>query len=203
MALAGPDLAVRQELFDFIEAELQQRAGKPYPTIRKLRKSLHNQRVGEAIPAEYQLLAFASVIDQKLAAIATCFELPLQAGRDVCLMHRKPPTSSVYWERWNQLQAQLSGKFYGVMEAVDEALKSTPRASSLVENLNSRLRNYFFLRRSLGDSYLSLLQFFCNHRCFLRSRVPERVGKSPKQLLTGQPHPHWLELLGFERFQRA
>ena len=195
LALAGPDLAVRQELFDFIEAELQQREGKQYPTIRKLRKALHNQRD--------QLLAFAGVLDQKLAAIATSFELPLQAVRDVCLLHRKPNTSNAYWERWTQLHSELSRKFYGVMEAVDEALKQTPRASSMVENLNSRLRNYFFLRRSLGDSYLSLLLFFCNHRCFLRSRVPERVGKSPKQLLTGQPHPHWLELLGFERFQRA
>ena len=195
LALAGPDLAVRQELFDFIETELQQRAGKQYPTIRKLRKALHNQRD--------QLLAFAGVLDQKLAAIATSFELPLQAVRDVCLLHRKPPTSNAYWERWNQLHGKLSVKFHGLMAAVDEALKTTPRASSMVENLNSRLRNYFFLRRSLGDSYLSLLQFYCNHRCFSRSRVPERVGKSPKQLLTGQPHPHWLELLGFKRFQQA
>ena len=195
LALAGSDLAERQELFDFIEAELKQRAGKQYPSIRKLRKALHNQRD--------QLLAFAGVLDQKLAAIAASFELPLQAVRDVCLLHRKPTTSNAYWERWNQLHGQLSSKFYGMMEAVGDALKQTPRASSMVENLNSRLRNYFFLRRSFGDSYLSLLQFFCNHRCFLRSRVPERVGKSPKQLLTGQPHPHRLELLGFERFQRA
>ncbi|MGF1523878.1 MAG: hypothetical protein ACFBSF_16290, partial [Leptolyngbyaceae cyanobacterium] len=55
------------------------------------------------------------------------------------------------------------------------------------ENLNSRLRNYFFLRRRLGDAYLGWLQFFLNHRCFMRSQVPERVGKSPKELLTGQP----------------
>ena len=195
LALAGPDLAERQELFDFIEAELQQRAGKQYPTIRKLRTALHNQRD--------RLLAFAGVLDQKLVEIAVRFELPLQAVRDVCLLHRKHNTSNAYWERWNQLHRQLSSKFYSVIEAVDEALKQTPRASSMVENLNSRLRNYFFLRRSLGDSYLSLLQFFCNHRCFLRSRVPERVGKSPNQLLTGQPHSHWLELLGFKRFQRA
>ena len=195
LALAGPALNVRQELFDFIAAELQQRAGKQYPTIRKLRKALHNQRD--------QLLAFAGVLDQKLAAIADDFDLPLQAVRDVCLLHRKPPTSDAYWERWNQLHSKLSSQFYGLMTAVSEALKQTPRASSLVENLNSRLRNYFFLRRSLGDSYLSLLQFFLNHRQFLRSRVSERVGKSPKQLLTGQPHPHWLELLGFKRFQRA
>ncbi|NER00037.1 MAG: hypothetical protein F6K30_25615 [Cyanothece sp. SIO2G6] len=83
-----------------------------------------------------------------------------------------------------------------------EALNQTPRASSLVENLNSRLRNYFFLRRSLGDHYLALLQFFLNHRCFMRSKVAARVGKSPTELMTGQQHPHWLELLGFTRFQR-
>ena len=195
LALAGPPLAVRQELFDFIVSELQQREDERYPAIRKLRKALRNQRD--------QLLAFAGVLDQKLADIAKDFELPLQAIRDVCRLHRQHKTSNTYWERWNQLHSQLSGKFHGLMEAVGEALKQTPRASSMVENLNSRLRNYFFLRRSLGDSYLSLLQFFCNHRCFIRSRVPARVGKSPKQLLTGQPHPHWLELLGFERFQRA
>ena len=195
MALAGPDLVVRQELFDFIVSELKQRAGKQYPTIRKLRKALHNQRD--------QLLAFAAVLDQKLAAIATRYELPLEAVRDVCLLHRKHPTSNAYWQRWNQLHSQLSSQFYDVREAVAEALKQTPRASSMVENLNSRLRNYFFLRRSLGDSYLSLLQYFLNHRCFIRSQVPERVGKSPKQLLTGEAHPHWLELLGFKRFQRA
>ena len=195
IALAGPPLAVRQELFDFIVSELHQREDERYPAIRKLRKALRNQRE--------QLLAFAGVIDQKLAGIAECFKLPLQAVRDVCLLHRKHETSNAYWERWNQLYSQLSGKFYGVMKAVEKALEETPRASSMVENLNSRLRNYFFLRRSLGDDYLSLLQFFLNHRQFMRSLKPERVGKSPKQLLTGEAHPHWLELLGFKRFQRA
>lgn len=89
------------------------------------------------------------------------------------------------------------------MKAVDEALQQTPRARSLVENLNSRLRNYFFLRRSLGDNYLSLLQLFLSNRRFMRSLKPERVGKSPRELLTREAHPHWLKLLGFNRFQRA
>ena len=74
--------------------------------------------------------------------------------------------------------------------------RRTVRASSVVENLNSRLRNYFFLRRHLGPDYLHLLQFFLNHRRFLRSEHPERVDHSPAELLTGQPHAHWLELLG-------
>ena len=97
----------------------------------------------------------------------------------------------------------MADKFHGVVAAVVEAMKHIPRASSMVENLNSRLRTYFTLRRQLGIPYLGLLQFFLNHRTFARSRCPERVGKSPAQLLTGKAHPHWLELLGFTRFQRA
>ncbi|MEL7086783.1 MAG: transposase, partial [Cyanobacteria bacterium J06597_1] len=193
--LAGPSLEIRQELFDFIATELQKLECKQHPAIRKLRKALRKQRD--------DLLAFAGVLDRKLTAIARSFNLPLQTVREVCLLFRKRPTSNPYWERWNQLQAQLSGQFHAVMEAVAEALKQTPRASSLVENLNSRLRNYFFLRRSLNDSYLSLLQFFLNHRRFMRSHVPERIGKSPRELLTGDAHTHWLEMLGFQRFQRA
>ncbi|MGI8932500.1 MAG: hypothetical protein ACR2FS_00350 [Phormidesmis sp.] len=158
LALAGPSLSVRQELFGFIACELQQREGKQYPTIRKLSKALHNQRD--------QLLTFAGVLDQKLEAIAQRFELPFRAVRDVCLLHRKHRTSNAYWERWNQLYRRLSSKFYGLMEAVSEALKTTPRASSMVENLNSRLRNFFFLRRSPGDAYLSLLQFFLEPSLF-------------------------------------
>jgi hypothetical protein len=91
----------------------------------------------------------------------------------------------------------MGAKCHAVFEAVLQAMAQTPRCSSMVENLNSRLRNYFTLRRQLGGEYLGLLQFFLNHRTFLRSRVAERVGKSPKQLMTGQAHPHWLTLLGF------
>ena len=65
-----------------------------------------------------------------------------------------------------------------------------------------RLRSYFFLRRQLGKDYLTLLQFFLNHRRYLRSDDPSRVGKSPAELLTGEPHAHWLELLGYTRFSR-
>jgi hypothetical protein len=81
-------------------------------------------------------------------------------------------------------------------------MADTPRSSSVVENLNSRLRNYFFLRREIGNGYLDLLRFFLNHHRFLRSECPGRVGKSPAELLSGRSHAHWLELLGFRRFLR-
>ena len=41
-----------------------------------------------------------------------------------------------------------------------------------------------------------------NHRLFVRSEHRERVGKSPKELLTGQRHAHWLVLLGYTPFTR-
>jgi hypothetical protein len=83
-----------------------------------------------------------------------------------------------------------------------EVARQTVRASSLVENLTSRLCNYSFLRRHLGPDYLALLQFLLNHRRFVRSQRPERVGKSPAELLSGTRHPHWLQMLGYVRFSR-
>jgi hypothetical protein len=49
---------------------------------------------------------------------------------------------------------------------------------------------------------LALLQFYFNHRRFDRSECPQRAGKSPAELLTGQTHPHWLALLGYQPFSQ-
>jgi len=72
----------------------------------------------------------------------------------------------------------LGKNSHDVLEAVVNAMDEIHRCSSLVENLNGRLRNYFFLRRNLGQGYLDLLRFFLNHRVFMRSEQPERIGKS-------------------------
>jgi hypothetical protein len=195
LSLAGAEWSSRIELMNFIIEELELREDQAHKGIKALRVALSNQKS--------DLLAFAQVLDQKLANIAHKFQISLSKVRQVCLLMKKSLSTNVYWQRWNQLYQQLSEKFLPVTEAVESAMKSTPRASSLVENLNSRLRNYFFLRKHLNSDYLDLLRFFLNHRTFIESRVPERVGKSPTELMTGETHPHWLELLGFELFQRV
>ncbi len=73
----------------------------------------------------------------------------------------------------------------------------------MIKALTDRLRNYFTLRRELGSEYLEFLQFFLNHRRFMRSKYTERVGKSPAELLIGEKHKHWLEMLGFKLFKQA
>lgn len=195
LSLAGPVWSERMELMNFIIEELQFRESKANKGIKSLRIALSNQKA--------DLLAFAEVLDQKLADIAQRFKIPLEQVREVCLLMKKSLPTNRYWQKWNHLYKRLSDKFLSVKEAVESAMKSTPRASSLVENLNSRLRNYFFLRKQLGSGYLDLLKFFLNHRTFRSSRVTERKGKSPTELMTGKKHPHWLSLLGFELFQRA
>ena len=193
LALAGPDLATRQMLFDFIVDELTRCEPEDARRIRPLRVALQNQRD--------DLLAFAGVLDGKLAAIAHAQGIAEPLVREACVLHRLPSTSCAYWQRWNRLRTTLGTKFHPLFEAVSRTMAQTPRSSSLVENLNSRLRTYFTLRRHLGGSYLSLLQFFLNHRRFTRSRRVERHGKSPLELMTGQGHPHRLTLLGLGPLQ--
>jgi hypothetical protein len=195
LSLAGPERAARQELFDFIVDELHQREPEDPSRIGTMRVALQNQRD--------DLLAFVGVLDDKLAAIARAAAVPDYLVRATCLLHRKPDTSGAFWQGWNRLHAAMGRKFYGVWSAVSQAMQSTPRSSSLVENLNSRLRNCLTLRRHLNGSraWLGLLQFFFNHRRFMRSRCSERLGKSPREAMTGQDHPHWLTLLGLGPLQ--
>jgi hypothetical protein len=62
LALAGPAQAIRQALFDFIVEELAQREPRDARRIHPVRVALQNQRD--------DLLAFAGVLDDKLADIA-------------------------------------------------------------------------------------------------------------------------------------
>jgi len=193
LALAGPVLATRRVLFDLIVEELARRELGDARRIRPVRVALQNQRD--------TLLAFAGVLDAKLADIAQAHAIAKPLVREECLLHRLPSTSSAYWQGWNRLRATIGSKFQPLFDAVSHAMAQTPRSSSLVENLNSRLRTYFTLRRHLGNSYLDLLRFFLNHRRFMRSRRAERQGRSPRELMTGQGHPHWLTLLGLGSLQ--
>src|SRR4051794_32117404 len=89
LALAGPDLATRRELFDFIVAELMAREPEDPRRIRPVRVALQNQRD--------DLLAFAGVLDAELASIARAHAVPEPLVREACLLHRLPTTSPVYW----------------------------------------------------------------------------------------------------------
>ena len=168
--------------------------------LRPVRRTLVNQR---DTLLRYRSMAFATRLDQALDTLAQRFAVPVFRLRQVLALQERAPITPAYWSQVAALQHSLHGQFYAIDQALLELRHRLHRASSLVENLNSRLRNYFFLRLQIGPQYLDLLRFFLNHSPFPRSQHPERVGKTPAELLTGQAHPHWLELLGFARFQRS
>lgn len=194
LSLAGGDYGTRCELYDFVVAELRVREPLCPHRIAPIISALTKQR-GD-------LLAFAAQLDQDLAGLAGEFQLPVATLREVFNNEVLDLDNPRRWPQEAVLRERLGSRFFAVSTAVTELAENTVRASSVIENLNSRLRTYFFLRRQLGPDYLALLQFYLNHRRFLRSERPERVGKSPAELLTGQPHPHWLEMLGHTRFSR-
>lgn len=194
LAVAGPDAASRRELYDFIVAELRQRVPLCRHRLQPVCRLLANHRE--------EMLAFAVNLDQDLAALAQNFEVSETLVRQFFNLQAIDPCKPQRWQGDAVLRQRLGARYYPLRQALQQLARATVRASSVIENLNSRLRNYFFLRRHIGGDYLALLQFFLNHRRFLRSEHAERVGKSPTELLTGQAHPHWLEMLGYTRFSR-
>jgi hypothetical protein len=193
-AVSGLAYADRCALFDFILAEL------------KARESLCPHRLGPVYTLlknhRDQLVAFAAQLDQDLANLAADFQVPVTLVRELLDLEALDQRQPRRWQKEAALRQQLRHRFYPLQQAVHDLAEHVVRASSVIENINSRLRNYFFLRRQLGSDYLVLLQFFLNHRRFLRSEHRDRVNKSPAELLTGQTHPHWLEMLGYTRFSQ-
>lgn len=193
-AVSALPYADRCALFDFILSEFQAREPLCPHRLGPVCTLLKNHRD--------QLLAFADQLDDDLTNLAADFQVPVTVVRqllDVQALDERQPRR---WQQEATLRQQLGRRFFYLQKAVHDLAAHVVRASSVIENLNSRLRSYFFLRRQLGSDYLVLLQFFLNHRRFLRSEHAQRVDKSPAELLTGNTHPHWLEMLGYQRFSQ-
>ncbi len=195
LAVAGPCVDERRRLYDFLVDELRRREGQCPHRLQPIRVLLEQRRE--------ELLLFAEEVDIDIRSLAAAAKAPEEVVRELVAVQELPPASGARWRRDQVLRARLGDHYHGLSGRVEQLREGVVRASSLVENLNSRLRNYFFLRREIGGGYLELLRFFLNHHRFLRSERPSRAGRSPAELLSGQGHGHWLELLGYTRYQRA
>jgi hypothetical protein len=190
LALVGPDLQGRRELYDFIVEQLKEREHLAPHRLGPVRGLLENQRDN--------LLAFVRRIDKGLEEIAQSFQVNPEIVRSLYELQALADDDLRRYQREAQLRKRLRQGFYPIDQAIKSLLKKTVRASSVVENFNSRLRDYFFLRHTIGPDYLDLLRFYENHHRFQRSERPERRGRSPAEILSGRSLPHWLEQLGFQ-----
>jgi hypothetical protein len=100
------------------------------------------------------------------------------------------------------LESLIGEKYDEIENAVLDILEKTHRCSSMVENLRSRLRPYLNERKFISQKTLGLLQFYLNHRPFMRSKHERLVNKTPAEAVTGKSHQPWLEMLGLAGAKR-
>ena len=100
------------------------------------------------------------------------------------------------------MESLIGEKSDEIEDAVLAILEKTHRCSSMVENLHSRLRPYLAEQKTVTQKIIGLLQFYLNHKPFMRSQHERLKNKTPAEAMTGKPHLPWLEMLGFACFKR-
>jgi hypothetical protein len=189
LQLAGHPPKIRAELYDFIVTEMMAIAIKHPHRIDDIITSLNNQR--EA------LLDVANALNMKFEQLATQHKVPIETIWDVCFSARYCIDSVKYHEASCKLESLLGLKYEEIENDVLHILETTHRCSSMIENFNSRLRPYLDERKFMSKKSLGLIQFFLNHKPFVRSKHERLVNKTPAEALTGKAHKPWLEMLGF------
>ena len=152
------------------------------------------KKIRERLP---QMLSFLQRMEESFGIAAQKKGVPPEAFH---IMYRQKAfcTSSCECSQMEYRLGELLGNSYAsTREEFCRVLDHTKRASSLVENLNSRIRVYMNLKRMVPEKYFILLKVYFNTRKYHRSRIAERIGKSPLELMTGKEYPEFLEALGY------
>ncbi len=144
-----------------------------------------------------QVLSFLKRMEVALRKASERTGIPIQAFQ---LFYQKKSCAPLSWESSRieyALGELLCNGYADAKAAFEQVLSTIKRASSLVENLNGRIRPFMDLKRVIPDRFFALLKVYFNTKRYRRSRIPERVGKSPIELLTGKPCAEFLETLGY------
>lgn len=148
-------------------------------------------------------LRFSDALAEKFDVLSHNFSVSVDTLWAMCKLQRCDSNGDQYFSQSLPLQDELEDHFDDVEDAVVEALETTERTSSMIKNPNGCVRTHIRNRQEIGFCFLDLLRCFMNHNPIVRSSKTVRKGKSPAEVLSGKTHPHWLELMGYERFKRA
>ena len=194
LQLAGHEPETRTILYDFIVAEMTALAKLHPHRISSIVTSLTTQRDA--------LLDVAHTLSMELSKLADKYQQPTGLLWRICYAMRYSMDSNTYHEKTSELEALVGSQYDALEDEVLTLLENTHRCSSMVENFNSRLRPYLDEQKLITQKILSLIQFYLNHKPFMRSKHERLKKKTPAEALTGKDHPHWLKLIGFSPFQR-
>lgn len=189
LQLAGYPPQDRATMYDFILFEMEKLMIHHPHRIKEIVASLYAQR--------HALLDVANTLNDKFSEIAKYFKLSLATIWEICCIARYNIDSLKYNNKSSELEALIGPIYDDVEDVILFVLETTHRCSSMVENFNSRLRPYLDERKMVTQKHLGLIQFYLNHKPFMRSQHKALVNKTPAEILTGKSHNSWLEMLGF------
>ena len=189
LQLAGLPPEARTELYDFIVTEMEALALKHPHRIDAIVSSLKYQRVA--------LLDVSHALNKQFDGLASKYLVPIETIWAICYATRYDIDSIKGHEASCELESLLGLQYEEIEDAVLHILETTHRCSSMIENFNSRLRPYLDERKFMSKKSLGLIQFYLNHKPFMRSKHERLKGKTPAEALTGKVHKPWLEMLGF------
>ena len=190
LSFSGYDNDEVQELMGWLIEEMTALA-KRHRWAYELRKEI--VRLKERLP---RTTKFVRRTFEAFRIAAKDMDLPEEAFRLLYRRSAVPIGSDAYLSLTKQALAVIGfEKFSTAEKKHDEIVANIKRASSLVENLNSRLRPYMNIKKHVSSTYYSLIQLHLNTKKYRRSRIASRVGRSPVEILTGEQWPEFIELL--------
>jgi hypothetical protein len=196
LVVAGYEYAERLELLGFIADEFEKLEDSALShRIQPVRKTLQKN-------AE-KLLGFLKDLENELADYADELNCDIYWLWQLCYAQRYSKDHNKYYQFISKIRSRFKHDFHNIEQTVIAIMGEIEKASSVVENLNGRIRKFLINHIHVSQESLNLLRFILNHREFERSRCDHREGKSPAEVLHGKGHDHWLEQLGYKLFKQA
>ena len=188
LGFSGYCISETMGLITFVLEEMEKVSSK-FPGIIK-----EAEKIRKILPS---LLSFISRLEKSFESCAELHGIPLEAFRAMYRQLAYSTQSVEYFEIEYALWDMLKDNYNMARTLFAQQLKTVKKASSLVENLNGRIRKYMDVKRVVPTGFFVLMKVYFNMRRYRRSRYPGRVGKSPLELLTGESHADFLDALGY------
>ncbi len=160
----------------------------------KMRREIHRSKDRLKVTFEYLNRYFKG-----LKAESEAHGIEYELLERAYFLRRYDTSSKVYSDEYVHLHEAFGHneeRFAEALSIVEELCRTTKRASSLVENVNSRIRVFLNDKRGMSDNHSQLIRLYMNCRKYPKSRIMDRRGKSPVEILLHTDEHDFYELLG-------
>jgi len=188
LGFSGYGILDTMDLITFVIEEIQKASAK-FPGIIK-----EAEKIQKNLPS---LLTYINRLEKAFESCAELHGIHFEVFKVMYQQLAYGEKSDEYFKMEYALWDMLKDNYDTVRALFSQQLKAVKKASSLVENLNGRIRKYMDVKRVVPNGFFVLMKVYFNTRRYRRSRCHERVGKSPLELLTGEIHAVFLEALGY------